>query len=673
MAAAERTSELLERARKIRLSGALDEAGHCFRQLLEDQPQNLEALRELGVICLLRGRPGEALGVFNNALKVQPGDVVALLGRANALFALKRYRDAVAGFDAALKVKTDSPEAHHNRAAALGALGRHAEALEGFEKAIELNPNYVDAYRNRGSALRALGRSEEALMSFNRASELRPSDPNALLSKARTLSSLVRSEEALAQLDRVLETQPDLLEAHVQRGQIFEKTRRYDEALACCDRAIALRPTSPELHVNRAVVLRKLDRHEDAIKAMDRVLAIRPADRKVLLFRARSLVDLGRFEDALRAYDKVMESNSDWVDGMVAKAFALTRLGRFDEALKIYDRALLFEPDSVPVRSNRALALLMVGDFVNGLKEAEWRLERRDRRKRLRMHGGTRWLGQEDLFGKRILVYSEQGLGDTLHFVRYVPLLAKTGARVILKVPAPLVPLLRGFPGTEAVLGPEDPFPPFDLHSPLMSLPLALGTRLDTIPANIPYISPKPDRDKIWKERLGPPKAPRIGIVWSGNPNFTNDRTRSLTLEKMLPLASAGVELVSLQKELRDVDLGTLRANPQIRHFGEQLNDFADTASLISLMDLVISSDTSVPHLAGAMGKPLWLMLSFSADWRWLLEREDSPWYPTARLFRQKRIDDWDGMVQRVTIELGNYLARTKSSRPSGTIKPRVV
>jgi len=676
MAAVLTANELVERARKLCLGGALDEAAKCYRQVLERQPQDSDALRELGSVCLLQGHPQEALGLLESALQAKPNDFDARLARANTLFALKRYPDAVAGFEEALKLKPDAAEAHHNRGAALGAQGRHAQALEGFEKAIALKPDYLDAHNSRGNALRALGRREEALKSFENAFALKPTDPTALLNQAAVLRALKRNKEALARLDQAIAIRPDLLDAHVRRGEILEKLSQHERALESCDRAIALRPELPELHMNRGVILRRLRRYEAAVASFDRALAIHPALGKAHLARAQSLIELGQFSEALPSYENAVASKSDWVGAMISHGFAFARMARFKDALRSYDQALLFEPDSELAHTNRALTLLVKGDLRSGFREFEWRLEKLDRRKRLRLLPGTRWLGQEDLEGKKILLHWEQGLGDTLQFVRFVPMLARKGAKVLLQVQAPLVPLLREFPGTEIVVGPEDPLPPYDLHSPLMSLPLALGTTVDTIPAHIPYISPTPGRIAAWSQRLGAANKPRIGIAWSGSAGHVNDRNRSMSVGNLLPLASRGVELISLQKEVRDSDRDILRAHPEIRHFGGQLEDFSDTASLVSLMDLVVSVDTSVVHLAGAMGKPVWLLLPHPPDWRWLLDREDSPWYPTARLFRQSRFGEWDAVIHRLAEELPRFLASserpvTATDKPAGTLQKK--
>jgi len=268
-------------------------------------------------------------------------------------------------------------------------------------------------------------------------------------------------------------------------------------------------------------------------------------------------------------------------------------------------------------------------------------------------------LGQVPVEGKTILLYHEQGLGDTLQFIRYAQPLSQAGARVVVQVQAPLVPLLRGVTGAERVISSTDQLPSFDLHCPLMSLPLAFGTTLETIPARTPYVSAPAERIAAWKERLGEATTPRVGIAWSGNPKHGNDRNRSIDLKALLPLLALGIEVVSVQKDVREADRAVLSAQPQIRDFGSELEDFADTAALVTLLDLVVSVDTAPAHLAGALGRPVWVLLPFSPDWRWLLDREDSPWYPTARLFRQTTFGDWNSVTRRLVAELRKQFKMT--------------
>ena len=293
------------------------------------------------------------------------------------------------------------------------------------------------------------------------------------------------------------------------------------------------------------------------------------------------------------------------------------------------------DPDLAEAHWNLALALLATGDFERGWQEHEWRW-------RANVIGPEQsfrqplWLGAEDLTGKTILLHNEQGLGDALQFVRYAPQVRQRGARVVLRVQRPLLSLMAGLAGADHVIAEGDALPEFDYHCPLLSLPLAFGTHLQNIPAGIPYLHPAADRLAKWQSILGERTAPRIGLAWSGNPAHKNDRNRSIALKQLLPLLSVpGVRFVSLQRDLREDDAAVLGNLPALVSIGAQLDDFADTAAAISLLDLVITVDTAVAHLAGALGKPVWVLLPFAPDWRWLLKREDSPWYPTARLFRQ--------------------------------------
>jgi hypothetical protein len=265
------------------------------------------------------------------------------------------------------------------------------------------------------------------------------------------------------------------------------------------------------------------------------------------------------------------------------------------------------------------------------------------------------WLGKESIAGKTILLYAEQGLGDTIQFCRYAALVAGQGARVILEVQPALTTLLADIEGPQQLVAQGDPLPDFDCHCPLLSLPLALGTRLETIPASIPYLAAQPERIAKWEAALGQKEKPRVGIAWFGNPQNGSDRNRSMPLHRLLPLLTAGASFVSLHHEVRAEDQTVLDARPELLHFGGGLGDFTDMAALVTRLDLVISVCTSVAHLAGALGKPVWVLLPFAPDWRWMLDRTDSPWYPTARLFRQQRIGDWDGVIRTVAEHLAAF------------------
>ena len=322
-----------------------------------------------------------------------------------------------------------------------------------------------------------------------------------------------------------------------------------------------------------------------------------------------------------------------------------------------YERSLALKPDYAHAHWNLADCRLMLGDFAQGWQEYEWRWKLEQRDFAQRDFAQPLWLGAPALHGRTILLHSEFGLGDTLQFCRYATEVAALGADVVLEVQPPLVPLLSGLKGVRQVVARGAALPAFDYHCPLMSLPLAFKTDLGNVPAEIPYLASDPARVALWREKLGPKRRPRVGIAWSGSQSQRNDK-RSMALAQMLPLLGDWAEWLSLQKEVPDSDLTLLASRGDVRHLGEELADFADTAAVVELIDVLVTVDTSVAHVPGAMGKPVWILLPFNAhDWRWMLDREDSIWYPSARLFRQAAVGDWAGVIGRVAAELQRRFA----------------
>lgn len=468
-----------------------------------------------------------------------------------------------------------------------------------------------------------------------------------------------RLAEAERIYQSVLQADPNNSGALHLLGVIAYQVGRYDMALDLIGRALLREPSNPNFLNDRGAVLQQLKRHEEALAAFDKALASKPDYADALANRGNALKALARYQEALASYDRAVAINSSNGQVHYNRGNILMELGRREEALAAYDRALAINPGHAEAHSNAGLCRLLLGDFARGWAEYEWRSKCSDYPFLKREFSRPLWLGQEDISGATVLLHAEQGLGDTIQFSRYVEAVARRGARVILEVQPTLKPLLSDIAGAHLVVGQGEPLPEFaefDFHCPLLSLPLAFETRLETIPATIPYLrAPAAAIDK-WARRLGPKATPRVGIVWSGHPDHRNDRNRSMGLDKLVALSRLGVTLVSLQKEVRDSDAKVLAANgQQILHFGSELADFSDTAALVSLMDLVISVDTSVAHLAGALGAPLWILLPFAPDWRWLVDRADSPWYPNARLFRQPRIGDWDGVIETVMHDLSMF------------------
>ncbi|MDP3310931.1 MAG: tetratricopeptide repeat protein, partial [Polaromonas sp.] len=389
----------------------------------------------------------------------------------------------------------------------------------------------------------------------------------------------------------------------------------------------------------------------------DQALALQPDHAQAYNNRGAALRDLQQYQAALDSYERAIALKPDYADAYNNLGVALGDLGRHPEARASYERACDLQPDYAEAHWNLALGDLQVGHFERGWQAYEWRWKREALAPGLlRSFPQPLWLGTESLEGKTILLHAEQGLGDTLQFSRYARLVAQRGARVILEVQPPLLRLLTGLDGVAQVLAQGSESPPFDCHCPLLSLPLAFKTTLSTMPPPL-AIEKNPDSMARWAARLGTGQRPRIGLVWSGNPGHNNDLHRSIALADLLGHLPSGPQYVSLQKDVRATDRATLEARSDILHVGDDLEDFTDTAALCELMDGVVSVDTSVAHLAGTLGRKLWLLLPFNPDWRWMLERTDSPWYPGAVLCRQPAIGDWDSVLSR----LGQQISRIEA------------
>jgi len=411
--------------------------------------------------------------------------------------------------------------------------------------------------------------------------------------------------------------------------------------------AHAINPASVSAMTNLAATCKQLGKHQACLDASEKILLIEPDNPAALNCKGSALLGMHRYDEALPVFRRVVEIAPEFIEGHANLASTLKALNRIEEALPVFQRIYAAKPDYALGNFNYATALLKLGDYLRGFEMFEWRWKSvlaigvRD-------FGKPLWLGDMPLDGRTILLHQEQGIGDAIQFCRYVPMVAELGANVILRVDDSLVRLLAGRWPRVRVIGKGEPWPDdFDCHSPLMSLPLAFKTELRTVPFSQSYLQADPGISAVWAERIGARKKPRIGLVWSGRAEYTVDALRSIRLADLPELDMNRYEVFSLQKEVRDIDAAEL-ARRGYQHAGALLADFADTAALVSAMDLVISVDTAVAHLAAALGKPVWMLLSTNSDWRWLCDREDSPWYATVRLFRQKHQGDWGDVFLRV-------------------------
>jgi tetratricopeptide (TPR) repeat protein len=574
----------------------------------------------------------------------------------NALQSLKRWYEAIAIYNKALVLKPDYAEAYNNRGVALKELKQLDEAIASYDKAIALKPDYAAAYSNRGNALKDLKRLDEALASYDKAIALKPDYARAYSNRGVALNDLKRFSEAIASCDKAIALNPAYAEAYNHRGNALKNLKRLDEAIVSYDNAIALKPDYAEAFGNRGNALKDLKRLDDALASYDNALALKPGSAELYSNRGNVLQDLKRPDEALASYDKAIALKPDYAEAYNNRGVALSDLARFDEAIASYDRAIALKPDYADASWNKALAYLRTRRFDVGWRDYEAR-----KRKKMpvanRTYAKPLWLGDSDVSGKRILVHWEQGLGDTIQFCRYIKLLEDAGATVIFAPQTSLKVLMRSLAAKAQLADADDPTLSFDFHCPLMSLPLAFKTDLATIPRAKNYLSALDDKVMTWAHRLGEKTKPRVGVVWSGSAENAVDDDRSIELEIFRQVFDERFQFVSLQKDVRDKDKAWLE-NAKIPYFGDALDDFTDTAALCHVMDLVISVDTSVAHLAAALGKAVWVLLPWFADWRWMLDRDDSPWYPSMRLFRQKIRGDWDGVFQRIDQELRSLHAR---------------
>ena len=604
---------ILQQAIAFHQSGKLKEAANNYKLLLKNSPKDPDLLTSLGMIALQLGNFNECIKLLGQSLLFAPTQPYALSYRGVALQELKRYKEALINYDRAITLKPDYIDAYYNRGNTLKELKRFSEALTDYDTIISLDPTDVQAIRNRGNTLQELNRYEEAINSYLQAIDLMPNHPMTYYNRGNALQELNLYQEAIASYDQALALNPNYAEAHSNRGNVLYELKDYEHALASHDHAITLNPNYAKAYSNRGNTLQKLKRLDEALTNHDRAINLKP----------------------------------EYANAHINRGIILNEFKRLDEALASYDRAISLKSDHADAYWNKALLKILTGDFEEGWKLYEWRWKHNDQ-EHFRHFSQPLWLGEEPLHDKTLLIHSEQGLGDIIQFCRYVLMTKVEGAKVVLEAPKALISLLSSLKSNITLVEKGKALPPFDLQCPIMSLPLAFKTTLGTIPALTPYLFSSPDKQYIWHKKIGNKIKPRIGLAWSGSSGHKNDHNRSLLLKQLDLILQLPFEFHSLQKEVRSEDMETLSLFKRIHLHQDELIDFSDTAALINEMDLVISVDTSIAHLAGALGKTVWILLPFMPDYRWMLDRADSPWYPTATLYRQPKINDWESVVDEV-------------------------
>jgi tetratricopeptide (TPR) repeat protein len=531
--------------------------------------------------------------------------------------------------------------------------------MSGASQHVEADPRRL--LRRRARRAHECGELGKAVQNYTALLKNDPGNFDALYGLGQIHLHNGQLDMALALFQSALKSNPDRADGFSSLGLCFHLLRQIERALASYDVGLRIDPLHPELLNRRGVAQLELDRPQQALEDFDRVLETKPDHFDALGNRGNALLKLNRVAEALAAYDLVLRRAPENVQLLTNRAVALRRLDRPQEAVMSARRALVRKPDFAQARFVESVARLTLGDFSAWRDyEARWSVGLLASQRR--NFAAPLWLGDAPVDGKTILLHAEQGSGDTLQFIRYAPLLGGRGARVILEVQPELKRLLAALPGVAAVIGRGESLPPFDLHCPLLSLPAAFGTELATIPVDVPYIEAAGDDIALWRTRM-PRQQPLVGLVWSGGRVHDNDANRSIRLSAFAPLLDLpDISFVSLQHDVREEDVSFLNTQPARFRFEKKFRDFADTAAVIASLDAVIAVDTAVAHLAGAMGKPLFLLLPFAADFRWLRERQDTPWYPTARLCRQPAFGDWNDVIGALRQELmhAHFLPNTR-------------
>ncbi len=612
------TNDKLAIAVKHHQAGRLIEAEEMYRQILQAKPDRADIYNNLGVVLQAQGKLEDAIAFYQHAITLNPNNAEAYNNLGYAFEEQGKVEEAIASYQQAVAANPKNAEAHYNMGNVFDAAGKLEEAIASYQQAIALNPDYANAHYNLGLVLWKQDKLEDAIASYQKALTLNPDDAEAHNNLGNALQEQNKLEDAIAHYQKALTLNPNYAQAYNNLGNALQEEGKLEDAIAHYQKALALNPHNAEAHNNLG----------------------------------NAFEDWGKLEDAIAYYQQALILNPNYANAYNNLGNLFLAQGKLAEGQTLLRQAIVLKPNFAEAHQNLGLSLLLTGDFKNGFAEYKWRWKTGEFIAKSLPY--PLWDGSS-LQGKTILLVCEQGFGDNIQFIRYAPLIAQLGCRVIVVCYEALLRLFSSVAGIEQLVT-MGSVVEFDVHSPLMSLPHILGTTLETVPAQIPYLAP-PQPYPFTLE--APPETRlKVGIVWAGSPANKNDRYRSCQLKHFLSLLDIPqIAFYSLQKEPKTAELTQLGILGKVQDLSEKLNDFADTAAAIAQLDLIISVDTAVAHLAGAMGKPVWVLLTKIPDWRWMLEGENSPWYPTMRLFRQSQHGDWPGIFERVAIALQNWVA----------------
>lgn len=614
--------QAMELALREQNAGRLQQAESIYRQIVAAIPNHADAWHMLGMLAMQVGQVPAALELIDKSIELFPQQ---------------------AGY-------------HANRAQVLAAAGRWEEAVEGYRKALSIDPNLIEALNNLGNLYRQRGDLDSAIDCYRAGLEIRPDMVNLAIQLAITLSSHNRFREAADAWRKILQMSGDDPDIWNNLGNSLQGLGDLDEAIDAYHKAISLRAEYPEAYSNLGNALLEQGNASEAIAMLNRSIALRANQPGAHYNLGNALSRVWDLEGAEKEFRISIEQQPDYAQPHNGLGGVLHATGNYAQATEEFRKAIQYWPNCAEAHFNLAIEHLLRGEFREGWAEHDWRwLAKRYSAFRIQFPQ-PRWDG-DSLEGKRILLHAEQGFGDVLQFIRYVPMVASKGGTIILRCQPELQRLLKDVPGIAEIFSVHDELPAFDTYSPLLSLPRVFDTTLENIPAQVPYLKADADLINQWKQRMGKNDSRlKVGLVWAGRPEHVNDVNRSMSLETLAPLANAtNARFFSLQKNGGPSSSDSAPTGLELVDLTNDIADFADAAALVENLDLVITVDTATAHLAGALGKPVWTLLPFVPDWRWMLDRTDSPWYPTMRLFRQSARGDWTGSVNAVAESLKTF------------------
>jgi tetratricopeptide (TPR) repeat protein len=642
-------------------SGDFQKAHEVYRQLLAANPQEAVVYNLLGAVCIDAGQLRDAGAYLAEALRLDPALAAAHDNLGLLLTAQDKLGEAIASFRRAVALEPRNAQTQWNLANTFLRSAQKAEAIEAFQQVVQLTPDNVRVRAELAELLCEQGRHVEALPHLRDLTRLTPHDARAHFALAAALAQAGQKDESIAAYQATIGLKPDSAEACVNLAGLYFDQELFGEAARWSRRALELRPGFAEAYRNLGCALSKQGKHEEAIDSLQTAVSLKPQMSDACHNLGVALVEGGKFEAAIEHYRHALLLHPADPQALYNMGNAYLTSGDVQAALEHYDRAIELRPDYGEAHHSRAGVWLLQGRLAEGFPEYEWRLRLRDYPSA--PLAWPLWNG-EPLAGRTLVLCSEQGLGDTLQSIRYAPLVKERGARVIVQCGAALRPILSLSPGVDALITPDEEFEA-DFCVRMMSIPHRLQTTLTTIPAKIPYVFADPRLAAAWQARLARWDGFKIGIVWQGNPQFPGDRQRSIPLMNYAPLAKVrGVRLVNLQKGPGREPLRAFAESWPVIDFGDAIDTsagaFMDTAAIMKHLDLVITSDTAAAHLAGALGVDVWVALPTLPDWRWMFQGDSSPWYPTMRLFRQTRRDDWRGVFDRIVVALEQLASESR-------------